>query len=185
MNKIYAELIQTLIRSADHVFIDTITKQQLPINALNDYCLDVFSSSILGFAISEKRWRAAWFIYQKGIRLSEKERTRGNELACVSSWISDENALDFAYKLLPTTNLAEQENRGRNTALADICRNVLTANNYTERTAVFLKKCFEVASYEAVFTKNKFGVSAWDLVHRDYPAALSTCLEALHCKNVE
>ncbi len=139
-----------------------------------------YGDSIIADLISNRKFRVALEAYRQGYRHTSSTVNSGNEINLLASRIGCPGATELGYALLEAgADLGVADRQGMN-GLYWMVFAVMIPSNCNEETKAFLSACIQRASRQAVYAKNKAGVSAWDMIHSRCPENLIGLAESIH-----
>lgn len=173
----YRAVMQEVRKGTDQSVFDAMKQLHVTFEQM-DKRLREYGDSVIADLINNKKFAVALAAYQQGYRHAPS--AAGNEIHVLSARIGHPGAAAFGHALLEAgADLGVSDRRGMNGLYAMIFAVMIPANRNEENKA-FLHACIQSASRQAVYAKNKAGVSAWDLIHAHGTEEMIDLVERIH-----
>lgn len=161
----------------DQSVFDAMSQLEISFEQLNQR-LSEYDDSVIAALISNRKFIVALEAYRQGCRHTSS--VCGNEMHLLASQIGYPGAIRFGYALLEAgIDLGVSDRRGM-TGLYSMVFAIMIPSNRSDETIDFLLACIQNASTQAVHSKNKAGLSAWDIIHARGTKAMIAVVESIH-----
>lgn len=175
----YITLFRALRSTPDEAVLSAIAASGATFQELDAACRER-DMTLMGEAIAERKFRVAQAAFDAGCRVGP-DSPYGNEWNLLADRIGEDGALALGDRLLEAGVPLDAVGRKLgSTGLRDIVFSICTRPQRTPEKLAFLKACIRAAFAKAVFHKNRFGVSAWSLVHEFASEDVIELMEEVH-----
>lgn len=175
----YRAVMQEVRNGTDQSVFDAMKQRRVTFEQM-DKRLREYGDSVIADLISNKKFAVALAAYQQGYRHAPSAAGNGNEMHLLAARIGHPGAAALGHALLKAgADLGVSDRRGMNGLYAMVFAVMIPANRNEENMA-FLSACIQSASRQAVYAKNKAGISAWDLIHAHGTAEMVDLVERIH-----